>query len=148
MLPQNHGTAVAITAAGNTDNNLGKSSIGFNCNLALYRMNYNELLAASYAGYRVINASWASSCFYNHYVHQAMIEIIENGSIVVAAAGNGGTCGGAGEFSIKIYPNLSPREMAKNSVLGRPNYYEFSYKFSSLKEFVHESGTNTFKKIK
>ncbi len=54
----------------------------------------------------------------------------------------------AGEFSIKIYPNLSYKETVKNRVLGRPNYYEFSYKFSSLKEFVHESGTNTFKKIK
>ena len=119
VLDKNHGTAVAITAAGNTDNNLGKSSIGFNCNLALYRMNYNELLAASYAGYRVINASWVSSCFYNYYAHQAMIEIIENGSIVVAAAGNGGTCGGASSL---VYPAAYEEVLSVTSIGPNDNH--------------------------
>ena len=118
-LDRSHGTAVAITAAGNTDNNVGKSSIGFNCNLALYRMNYNELLEASYAGYRVINASWSSSCSYNKYAHEAMIEIVENGSIIVASAGNGGTCGGASNL---VYPAAFDEVFSVTSVGPNDNH--------------------------
>jgi HAMP domain-containing protein len=35
-LPKNHGTAVATIAAGNTDNGVGLSSIGYNSSLSLY----------------------------------------------------------------------------------------------------------------
>merc|ERR1712078_336533 len=86
---QSHGTAVAITAAGSTNNNLGKSSIGYNSTLALYKMNYNDVIAASYAGYRVINLSWTSGCSYNQYVQDIINEVYENGTFIIAAAGNG-----------------------------------------------------------
>jgi subtilisin family serine protease len=96
-----HGTAVAITAAGNTNNEVGKSSIGYNSNLRLYGMSYNSLLQASYDGAKVINASWAGGCSYIEYYQLLIDEIKENGSIVVAAAGNGGTCGGSWQL---VYP--------------------------------------------
>ena len=41
---QGHGTAVATIAAGNTNNGVGVASIGYNTELGLYRMNYNEVL--------------------------------------------------------------------------------------------------------
>ena len=88
----NHGTAVAITAAGSTDNNLGKSSIGFDSKLVLYSMNFNDLLEMSYNGVQVINMSWANGCTYNHYYQELIDELYENGTILVAAAGNGNTC--------------------------------------------------------
>ena len=50
MGPQGHGTAVAITAAGATNNGVGISSIGYDTKLAFYQMNFDEVLAASYAG--------------------------------------------------------------------------------------------------
>lgn len=87
-----HGTAVAICAAGATDNNEGKSSIGYNSSLQLFGLNYNELLAATYQGAHVINASWGSGCYYSSYAQDIVNEIYNNGSIIIAAAGNGATC--------------------------------------------------------
>jgi len=98
---QTHGTAVAITAAGSTGNDIGKSAIGYNSSLALYKMNYNEVLDASYAGHRVINLSWSSGCSYNQYVQDIINEVYENGTFIVAAAGNGSTCGGPENL---VYP--------------------------------------------
>ena len=98
---QTHGTAVAIIAAGNTDNNLGKSSIGFNSSLALYQMSFNEILVATYAGIDIINLSWTAGCFYNQYIQDVINEAYNNGSFIIAAAGNGNTCGGAEQL---VYP--------------------------------------------
>ena len=96
-----HGTAVAITAAGNTNNEMGKSSIGFNSKLQLRTMDFNELLAATYSGAKIINMSWSSSCTPISYHQDVINEIHDNGTVVVAAAGNGGTCGGASNL---VYP--------------------------------------------
>jgi hypothetical protein len=96
-----HGTKVAIIAGGNTDNGFGKSSIGFNSHLRLYSMGYNQILQASYEGARVINMSWASGCSVNSYCQGVIDEIYENGTILVASAGNGSTCGGPDNF---VYP--------------------------------------------
>lgn len=96
-----HGTAVAIMAAGNTNNFAGKSSIGYNSKLQLRVMDYNELLNATYSGAKVINASWASGCYFSFYGQQVVDEVYNNGSVIIASAGNGGTCGGA---SNEVYP--------------------------------------------
>lgn len=87
-----HGTAVAITAGGETDNSIGISSIGNKSSLELRSMTYNQILAASYSGVKVINLSWSSGCFYNQYCQDVINEAYNNGSIIVAAAGNGSTC--------------------------------------------------------
>lgn len=95
--PQNfyyHGTAVATTAAGNTNNGLGKSAIGYNCNVSLIPMGYSQMLELCYQGVRIINASWSSGCQYNSYYTDVMDELFDNDVIVVASAGNGNTCGG------------------------------------------------------
>ena len=108
-----HGTAVAITAAGRTNNLLGKSSIGFNSSLQLRAMSYNQVLEASYAGARVINMSWAASCYYNSYAQQAIDEAWANGSVLVASAGNGSTCGGPSNL---VYPAAFNHVIAVSSV--------------------------------
>lgn len=96
-----HGTAVATIAGGNTNNNLGLSSVGYNSSLSLRRMNYNEMLILSYEGVRVINASWTSGCNFNTYAQTAIDEIYNNGSFIVASAGNGTTCGNPNAL---VYP--------------------------------------------
>jgi hypothetical protein len=101
VAPSGHGTAVSIIAAGNTDNLNFKSSIGYNSSLGLYRMNYNEVLTASYNGSQVINLSWTSGCEFNIYQQMAIDEAYNNGSFIVAAAGNGSTCGGPDSL---VYP--------------------------------------------
>ena len=116
---QTHGTAVAINAAGSTNNNLGKSSIGYNSSLALYKMNYNEVLAASYDGRRVINLSWTSGCSYNQYVQDIINEVYQNGTFIVAAAGNGSTCGGPENL---VYPAAFDNVFAVTSVGPQDNH--------------------------
>jgi subtilisin family serine protease len=96
-----HGTAVALIAGGSTNNSLLHSHIGYNSSLAIYQMNYNEVIAASYAGHRVINLSWTSGCEYSQYVQDIVDEVYENGTFIVAAAGNGSTCGGSESL---VYP--------------------------------------------
>ena len=109
----NHGTAVAITAAGNTDNLMGKSSIGFNSSLQLREMNYNELLAATYSGAKVINVSWTSGCYENTYAQMVIDEVYNNGTVIIVAAGNGSTCGGASNL---VYPAAHNHVISISSV--------------------------------
>ena len=99
---QGHGTAVATLAGGNTDNGQMISSIGYNTQLGLYRMNYNEVLQAAYDGYKVINMSWTSGCNYSQYLDDALHEVYGLGTFLVASAGNGSTCGGPTEL---VYPS-------------------------------------------
>ena len=115
-----HGTAVAILAAGNTNNGIGKSAIGFDSKLGLYRMNYNDMLVASYAGAKVINLSWTSGCTFNQYAQDAINEAYNNGSFLVASAGNGTTCGGADNL---VYPAAYTNVFSVTSV-GPSNNHE------------------------
>lgn len=96
-----HGTAVATTAAGTTNNGIGKSAIGYDCNLSLNTMGYNQMLQLAYGGSRVVNASWTSGCWYSSYYQMVIDEINDLGVIIVASAGNGGTCGGPDNL---VYP--------------------------------------------
>jgi subtilisin family serine protease len=114
-----HGTAVAINAAGNTNNGVGKASIGYNSSLKLYRMNYNDALAASYAGARVLNLSWTSGCSYNSYAQAAIDEIWNNRTFIVASAGNGTTCGGASNL---VYPAAYNHVFAVTSIGPNDNH--------------------------
>lgn len=114
-----HGTAVAITAAGKTNNGVGKSSIGYNSSLKLYRMNYNDALAASYAGARILNLSWTSGCSFNSYAQAAIDEIWNNKTFIVASAGNGTTCGGANNL---VYPAAYNHVFAVTSIGPNDNH--------------------------
>lgn len=117
-----HGTAVAITAAGNTNNGTGKSSIGYNSRLQLRTMDYNELLEATYSGAKVINASWASGCYYNTYAQEIINEVHANGSTIIAAAGNGSTCGGSSSL---VYPAAYNHVISVTSVGSNNNHERF-----------------------
>jgi hypothetical protein len=119
-LTTTHGTAVAITAAGKTNNGYGLSSIGFNTSLALYKMNFNEVLAASYAGADVINISWTSGCFFSQLEQDVIEEAAANGSFIVASAGNGNTCGSANAL---VYPAAYGHVFSVTSV-GPTNNHE------------------------
>ncbi|PHR46256.1 MAG: hypothetical protein COA32_11930 [Fluviicola sp.] len=118
----NHGIAVAATAAGGTNNGVGKSSIGNKCEVMLYGMNYNHLLEATYAGARVVNLSWASGCYYNTYYQNVVNEVYNNGTVIIAAAGNGPTCGGADNY---VYPASFENVIAVSSVGPNDNHQRY-----------------------
>jgi hypothetical protein len=108
-----HGNAVCAIAAGNTNNNIGLSSIGFNSSIAFYQMNYNQLLVATYSGIRVLNLSWTSGCFYNQYEQDVMTEVYNNGTFIIAAAGNGNTCSSPDAI---VYPAAYAHVFAVTSI--------------------------------
>ena len=114
-----HGTAVAITAAGRTNNTAGKSSIGFNSSLQLRGMNYNELLNATYSGAKVVNASWVSGCSFSTYGQQVVNEVFNNGTLIVASAGNGSTCNGASNL---VYPASFENVLSVTSIGPNDNH--------------------------
>ncbi|HYF31497.1 MAG TPA: S8 family peptidase [Chitinophagaceae bacterium] len=96
-----HGTAVLGLAAANTNNGVGISSVGYHCRLLAYETGLRHFPQAILAGAKVINCSWYASCSFNQN-DQHMINIAHDmGVVVVAAAGNGGTCGGPGNY---VYP--------------------------------------------
>jgi hypothetical protein len=123
-----HGNAVSILAAGNTNNNNGLSSIGYNSSIAFYQMNYNEVIAASNAGIRVINISWSSGCFYNQYEQDAVTEAYDNGSFIIAAAGNGVTCGSPDAL---VYPAAYAHVFSVTSIGSADNHEQYAGDASS-----------------
>jgi hypothetical protein len=123
MATPTHGNAVSILAAGNTNNNNGLSSIGYNSSIAFYQMDYNQVIAASYTGIRVINISWSSGCFYNQYEQDAMTEVHDNGTFIVAAAGNGNTCGTPDAL---VYPAAYAHVFAVTSIGETDNHEQWA----------------------
>jgi hypothetical protein len=117
-----HGTAVANAAAGNTNNLIGKSSIGYNSSLQLRAMTYEEVLQATYSGAKIINMSWASGCYFNSYYQSVIDEAYNNGSILIASAGNGSTCGGPSNL---VYPAAFDHVIAVSSVGPMDNHERF-----------------------
>ena len=118
-----HGTAVSINVAGNTNNSLGMSSIGWDLSLNFYRMSYNEVIAASYAGAKVINLSWTSGCTFNQYLQDVINEVYDNGTFIVAAAGNGSTCGGtANNGASLVYPSAFDNVFSVTSIGENDNH--------------------------
>ena len=114
-----HGNAVCALAAGNTDNNIGLSSIGFNSSIAFYQMDYNDILVATYSGIRLLNLSWTSGCSFSQYQQDVMNEIANNGTFIVAAAGNGNTCSSPDAL---VYPAAYANVFAVTSIGENDNH--------------------------
>lgn len=99
-----HGTAVASHAAANTDNGKGMSGTGFNSTVLFKLMNgnnVNNLLELSKKGARVVNASWYTNCSPSIIEQSVIDEVHANGTVIVVAAGNSGTCGNPFSY---VYP--------------------------------------------
>ena len=104
-----HGTATASCAAGQTTETSSTAtgqlaSVGFNCGLLAYSW-WSGLAKALHASTvmnaDVISISWFSGCSPDTTgTDQAIIrEILDNGTVIVASAGNGNQhCGGGGLF--------------------------------------------------
>lgn len=100
-----HGTHVAGIVSAVTDNNIGISSIGFNCKimpvktaqnnirtstgLALISFGYEGIIYAADNNAKVINCSWGGSAF-SMLASETIKYAINKGATVVCAAGNDG----------------------------------------------------------
>lgn len=120
-----HGTAVASHAAANTDNGLGIPGTGFNSKVLYNYTGVDRLLELSQNGARIVNASWLSTCSYNSIEQAVIDEIHKNGTVIIAAAGNGGTCGGPFNY---VYPASYNHVIAISSV----GYEDVGYMYNNL----------------
>ncbi|WP_210149207.1 S8 family peptidase [Chryseobacterium scophthalmum] len=124
-IPDHHGTAVASHAAANTDNNTGIPGTGFNSKILYNSSSINSLLELSQNGARVINASWTNTCNYSAIDQLVIDEIYNNGTVMVVAAGNGGTCGGSDNY---VYPASYNHVISVSSV----GYLEEGYTYNNI----------------
>lgn len=124
-----HGTFVAGIVGANTNNNVGISSIGYNCTLSLdgslgmlMGNPWGRIIDMSNQGIKVINCSWGS-CLSSR-AHQDIINLVfDNGTLIIAGAGNGrdvnGNCqaGGCGsECNGYLFPASYDRVISVSSV--------------------------------
>lgn len=92
-LSKGHGSAVSSIAASQGDNEYGVPGICYDC--SIYSTNYgkfkklDQLLELSRMGVKVINCSWVGSVYYQT-AQDVINEMFENGTIIVAGAGNKG----------------------------------------------------------
>ncbi|HEX6180681.1 MAG TPA: S8 family serine peptidase, partial [Chitinophagaceae bacterium] len=96
-----HGTMVAGLIAANTNNGIGHSAIGYNCQLLAYETGFRSFPYAILMGAKVINCSWYTGCVFNQNEQDVVNVAYDMGIVVVAAAGNGGTCGSPTSY---VYP--------------------------------------------
>lgn len=105
-----HGLNVASVVGMATNNGVGISAIGYKTGVMAFFADYNEMLSASYDhGADVVEASWSRTDCSFHSSEQLIINMIhDNGTIIVAAAGNGNadqTCSSPdGQFNGYQYP--------------------------------------------
>lgn len=90
-LVRGHGFSVAESAAGQGDNAYGIPGICYDC--SIYATNYNhfnnleQLVELSEMGVKVINCSWGLAHYYET-AQEAIYEMLENGTVVVAIGHN------------------------------------------------------------
>ncbi len=106
-LSKGHGYSVAATAAGQGDNGFGFTGVCYDC--SIYGSSYGKtktlsnLMEMSKAGADVINCSWGTTKYYQT-AQDAIYEIVENGTIVVAIAHNTSWIKTKNKGSLYYYP--------------------------------------------
>jgi subtilisin family serine protease len=91
FLAKGHGFSVAETAAGQGNNAYGIAGVCYDCSIYNtkygYFNNLEQLMELSKMGVKVINCSWGLSYYYET-AQQAIYEMMENGTVVVAIGHN------------------------------------------------------------
>jgi hypothetical protein len=97
-----HGSQVSGLVAAETNNLVGNAAIGYNADMIVFQGNsVTRMKTLSDMGVKAINMSWYWTCSYSQFHQDAINEISDQGTVLIAAAGNGSTCGGPTNY---IYP--------------------------------------------
>lgn len=124
-----HGISVAETAAGQGDNAYGIPGVCYDC--TIYNTSYDhfqtleQLVELSKMGAKVINCSWGTT-IYSETAQEAINEMLENGTVVVAIGHNKPYSEGKGE--IYYYPASYDNVISVSSA---------SHRYESYKENIN-----------
>lgn len=139
-LSKGHGYSVAETAAGQGDNAYGISGVCYDC--SIYTTNYShfntleQLVELSRMGVKVINCSWGTTTFYET-AQEAIYEMLENGTVVVAIGHNLSFSKGKGE--VYYYPASYDKVIAVSSVSHRYEDYKENIEISENDKYFVEN---------
>jgi subtilisin family serine protease len=113
-----HGLSIASIAAGQGDNGYGVPGVCYDCSIFSTRYgnfgNFEFLMELSRQGARVINCSWTGT-FRNNKVQAQVDTMFNNGTIIVAAAGNRRWSANHGKIS--YYPASYDHIISVSSVM-------------------------------
>lgn len=133
-----HGFSVAETAAGQGDNGYGIPGICYDC--SIYNTNYShfetleQLVELSKMGVKVINCSWGTRRYYET-AQQAIYEMLENGTIVVAIGHNKPFSEGEGK--VYYYPASYDKVISVSSASHRYADFRENIQISLPKELYY-----------
>ena len=125
FLSKGHGMSVSETAAGQGNNGYGIPGICYDC--SVYTTSYGEfktfsqLIELSKAGAKVINCSWGATRYYET-AQQAIYEMLDNGTIIVAAGHNKSFLKSKGELF--YYPASYDKVIAVSSGMHKYGDYK------------------------
>lgn len=128
-LANGHGFSVAESAAGQGNNAYGIAGVCYDC--SIYATNYRhfdtleQLVELSQMGVKVINCSWGTTKFYET-AQQAIYEMLENGTVVVAIGHNKSFSEGKG--NVFYYPASYDKVISVSSVSHRYANYQDNIK--------------------
>ena len=115
-----HGNSQSGSAAAQGDNGYGITGLCYDC--SIYGTSYgdfrkfDQLLELSKAGVKVINCSWIGRVYYEK-AQSVIDEMFENGTIIVASAGNRSWKDTKGK--LKYYPSSYNHVISVSSVMHR-----------------------------
>lgn len=138
FLANGHGYSVAETAAGQGDNGYGIPGICYDC--SIYNTNYGhadtleQLVELSEMGVKVINCSWGNTRFYET-AQEAIYEMMENGTVVVAIGHNKPYSEGKGK--IYYYPASYDKVISVSSASHRYADYGENIQISMPKDLYY-----------
>ncbi len=134
-LSNGHGYSVAQSAAGQGDNAYGTPGVCYDC--SIYATNYRhfqtleQLVELSRLGAKVINCSWGITTYYQT-AQDAIYEIFDNGTVVVAIGHNKSFAESKGE--IYYYPASYDKVIAVSSASHRYADYRENIRIEEAKD--------------
>ncbi|QAA82915.1 hypothetical protein EI546_14845 [Aequorivita sp. H23M31] len=137
-LSKGHGYSIAELAAGQGNNAYGIAGVCYDC--SIYATNYShantleQLVELSNLGVKVINCSWGTRTFYQT-AQEAIYEMLENGTVVVAIGHNLSFSEGKGK--VYYYPASYDKVIAVSSVSHRYADYHENIKVEEGKDLYY-----------
>lgn len=135
-----HGYSVTESAAGQGNNAYGIPGVCYDC--SIYATNYRhfrtleQLVELSEMGVQVINCSWGTTTYYET-AQEAIYEMLENGTVVVAIGHNKPYSEGKGE--VYYYPASYDKVIAVSSASHRYADWRENIKISENKKYYVEN---------